>query len=385
MPRPRKSITKKPPGAKHYQYDWTIEGHRFRGGTGEAKSQARADRIALKIYDKLLDEVKLGVVSTPKNTITLDEAFDRYTEEYAVRLVHNAGYVSRVRTLLRVIGKQTLLSDIDNETILHFIRDRRASVTKRKRPPKDATIRLEVHLLLGMLRRARKIWKVQVGEVDPETYRETLQRSRPIEMFLRDWGEVQAVMDHITPHYHPIIKLALFTGLRKSNVVLLQWEQVSMERQEATVTLKGGRKYTIDLIPAAIEMLEALEPVADRRTGPVFRFGNPNVDCECPKCVHLRRRPGVVHPIRFIGPVWQKARAKAGLPDLRWHDLRHTVASWLLSAGNSLKMAQEVLAHKNIATTTRYAHLERRQIRSGMEEALSPDRGLKVVPMRSRK
>ena len=64
---------------------------------------------------------------------------------------------------------------------------------------------------------------------------------------------------------------------------------------------------------------------------------------------------------------WDAARKRAGLPDLRVHDLRHSFASFLVNAGRSLYEVQELLGHADIRTTSRYAHLSRERLFAAVE------------------
>ena len=64
---------------------------------------------------------------------------------------------------------------------------------------------------------------------------------------------------------------------------------------------------------------------------------------------------------------WDAARKRAGLPDLRVHDLRHSFASFLVNAGRSLYEVQELLGHADIRTTSRYAHLSRERLFEAVE------------------
>ena len=64
---------------------------------------------------------------------------------------------------------------------------------------------------------------------------------------------------------------------------------------------------------------------------------------------------------------WNAARCRAGLPEFRVHDLRHSVASFLVNAGRSLYEVQELLGHADIRTTSRYSHLSRERLIAAVE------------------
>jgi integrase len=122
---------------------------------------------------------------------------------------------------------------------------------------------------------------------------------------------------------------------------------------------KGGRRLSVPLAPAAVELLASIERDAAARQGPVFRFGNPHIACACPRCTIV-----VTPASRFTqsSARWRPQIYAAGLDalsegHLRFHDLRHTFASWALAEGGDLKLVQEAPGHKHITTTARYAHL----------------------------
>lgn len=133
------------------------------------------------------------------------------------------------------------------------------------------------------------------------------------------------------------IRLLLFTGARHREITTLTWDAVDMERGIARLgdTKTGARNI---MLPApALAILEALPR----------RPNNPHVI--------WGRRPG--SHLVGLQNVWERVREKAGLADVRIHDLRHTVASLSVAGGASLKIVGALLGHKSPLTTNRYAHL----------------------------
>jgi len=134
------------------------------------------------------------------------------------------------------------------------------------------------------------------------------------------------------------LDLALNTGLRRSEQYGLTWDCVDLERRQLTVPRsKNGASRHIPLNDAAIAAL---------RTAETFRNGSPSV---------FLNSGGVrLHSSRF----WFDAAVKdAKLPDFTWHCLRHTFASRLVMKGVDLRTVQELMGHKTIQMTVRYAHL----------------------------
>ena len=157
-------------------------------------------------------------------------------------------------------------------------------------------------------------------------------------------GEAAASGD---PYPAAAIRLLLFTGCRRSEVVGLRWEWIDTER--AMIFLpdsKTGRK-PVYLNAPALAVLAAL-PRQD---------GNPHVICG--------HRDGGA----YVGmdKVWRRVRAAAGTPGLRLHDLRHSFASLGAAGGGSLLVLGKLLGHRNAATTERYAHLSADPMRQAAE------------------
>jgi integrase len=135
-----------------------------------------------------------------------------------------------------------------------------------------------------------------------------------------------------------IIKLLLFTGARKTEIMHARWEYVDFERRLLTVPLsKSGKARHIALSDAALDVLRALP----RDPEIPWLFWNPNTG----------------RPQDSIHHGWDTIRQRAGIPDVRLHDLRHSFASFLVNSGRSLYEVQKLLGHSNAKTTQRYAHL----------------------------
>lgn len=139
------------------------------------------------------------------------------------------------------------------------------------------------------------------------------------------------------PHHVSIIRLLSLTGGRKNEIARLRWSEVDAERGLLQLEdSKTGRK-AIRLGAAALELLNKVP-----RTKSAFVFPDP--------------RDASV-PIRNLDWFWVGVRKRAGLDDLRIHDLRHSFASVGVAGGAGLFLVGKLLGHSHVATTSRYAHL----------------------------
>ncbi len=155
-------------------------------------------------------------------------------------------------------------------------------------------------------------------------------------------GAVLREVEDEMPSAVAAFRLLLLTGCRMSEIRDLRWEHVKADFIELPDTKTGGR--AVPLGPKARAVLDAI-PRED---------GNP--------WVIAGRVPGT-HLTDLQRP-WRRIRKRAGLEDLRIHDLRHSYASRALALGESLPMIGSLLGHTQIQTTARYAHLARDSIRS---------------------
>lgn len=140
------------------------------------------------------------------------------------------------------------------------------------------------------------------------------------------------------PRHLPELDLALHTGLRRSEMYGLDWQDVDLARRFLRVRRgKNGEGRYVRLNSIALAALGQLQKLGDG-TGPVCR-GRGGDALQSPR--HW----------------FEKAVINAKLKNFHWHDLRHTFASRLAMAGVGIRGIQEALGHKSIAMTVRYSHL----------------------------
>lgn len=146
------------------------------------------------------------------------------------------------------------------------------------------------------------------------------------------------------------IWLLVLTGSRRSEVLNATWDQFDLEKGVWTKpahTTKQKRMEHLPLSSQAIDLLKGMKETAEGK--------------------HLfpGRVPG--QPLQDIKRGWQTVCKKAGLQDVRIHDLRHTHASHLVSSGLSLSIVGKLLGHTQASTTQRYAHLADEPLRQAAE------------------
>lgn len=138
-----------------------------------------------------------------------------------------------------------------------------------------------------------------------------------------------------TPAYlRPVVEVAMHTGMRRSEILALRWSDVDLRRRTLTLThTKNNERRVIPVNDTVAAVLKALP--RHLNTDALF--------------------PGLNGPM-VTRAFWRACR-KAGVPNLRLHDLRHTFASYLAMGGFNLRTIQQLLGHKDLRMTARYSHL----------------------------
>jgi integrase len=136
---------------------------------------------------------------------------------------------------------------------------------------------------------------------------------------------------------YPLVMVALGTGARQSEMMRLRWSDLDFQRRRAVLQeTKNGERRTLVLSPPVLETLREWGSV--RRLGSDLVFAGPRAS-------------------RFLRTSWEKALKDAKLADFKFHDLRHTFASYLAMSGATLAELADSLGHKTLAMVKRYAHL----------------------------
>lgn len=181
-------------------------------------------------------------------------------------------------------------------------------------------------LVRAILRRAEREWdwldKAPILRTEPENNLREVYLTR--EQFDR-------LLTELPESYHAPVRFSVLTGLRRSNVLELEWSAVNLSGSTIIVAAddsKSGRKIVVPLNSAAKAILEAQERVGDR-----------------------------VFPYPISRRVWASACRRAGVPDFRWHDLRHTWASWHAMAGTDMQVLQRLGGWSSPAMLQRYVAL----------------------------
>jgi integrase len=152
----------------------------------------------------------------------------------------------------------------------------------------------------------------------------------------------QEVVKLSSPYSIAAIRMLMYTGCRSGEILNLKWSDVFLT--EGYLHLKDSKtgEKTIPLNESAKAILGNLRQ----------QKGNPYI--------FVGEKPGTC--LTTLKTAWTKVRRLAGLEEVRIHDLRHTFASLAIKQGVDLYTVSKLLGHKNIATTTRYAHLEMKQL-----------------------
>ena len=177
----------------------------------------------------------------------------------------------------------------------------------------------------------------------PENERERFLQADELPAFF------QALAEEPNETMRDYFLISLLTGVRKSNVLAMAWKDIHLGRAEWSLpTTKNGQPQTITLTAEAVEILQARQSVHEDW---VFPGTGQSGHLEEPK------------------KAWQRILTRAGLTDLRIHDLRRTLGSWQTKTGASLAIIGKSLNHKSPQSTLIYARLDLDPVRESVDRA----------------
>jgi integrase len=161
-----------------------------------------------------------------------------------------------------------------------------------------------------------------------------------------------ALLEEVDWRWKAFFPLLLFTGLRKGELLALTWNRVDFDQRTLTIEKRKNKKPLVQALVG-----DAPQILAHLPSRGVSEFVFPGD----------REGQPLVNP----DDAWQRIRERAGLPDLRIHDLRHSFASFLINANVPISVVSKALGHSSIVMSQRYVHLEHQTVRAAMEQSAS--------------
>lgn len=321
-------------GKDHYRVQIRIKGHPVVRKTFESLTKAKLWKQRTEC--EIRDGKYFKTAEARKHT--LEEAINRYEKEVLPKKP-KAKQGQQLKWWKDNLGTY-LLSDI-TPSMIASCRDKLLSSTTRFGQKMANTTVLRY---LAALSHVFTLALVEWGWIEDSPLKRVskpkigLLRAR----FLSDDERnrlLNACKESSNPYLYPVVVLALATGMRRAEIMTLTIHAIDLANRRILLEkTKNGERRVIPLTGHALQIVQEL--IEQKRQHLNYLF--PSKDSMKPM------------DIRFP---WETALKKAGIDNFKFHDLRHSAASYLLMSGASLAEIAEVLGHKTLAMVKRYSHL----------------------------
>lgn len=279
---------------------------------------------------KTIEQAKRAAAAKQKQSQS-KHSFDRMMLLYLEDIKDLPKYPRAVYAFQQLLPHFTGMDvdDVTSEDISAYIDDRGVA---------HGTLIKELHTFSAAVRHVNKKYRWDIrnptlGEVpkQPQGRMRWLTQAQATKLLKHASKSKQA------PYLADLITLVLNTGLRRQEALGLEWDRVDLRRGLVYLgpkDQKSARHSSVPLNKAAKDAIKRQKGIHDRF---VFTFRG--------------------QPIHDAKKSFQKACNDSGIEDFTFHDLRHTACAWLVQKGNDMRTVAEVMRHKSIQTTMRYAHL----------------------------
>jgi integrase len=323
-------------GRKRYRVQIKLKGFPAQNATFERKTDAK--EWAKRTESAIKEGRHFKTMESKKHTVK--EMIERYKKNVLPNKgSHKSNQKIQLNYWIEQIGDYTL-ADATPALIAECRDELLNGITRLKKKRSPATVNRYIAALSHCFTIAMKEW----GWVEDNPLRKVTKpkEARGRVRFLSDDERktlLKVCKESSNPLLYPIVVIALSTGARLGEILSIKFNQVDLER--GTITFfetKNGEIRVVPLVAHALDVVKEMSKVRRIDTDLLFPSNNPQ------KPIDIR------HP-------WKEALKKSGIKNYRFHDNRHSAASYLAMSGATLTEIADVLGHKTLQMVKRYSHL----------------------------
>lgn len=319
------------PKSQNFWCRFQLNGQEIRLSTG-TRNRRQAEEFETAARDRAWRQAKLG----ERQPYTWRVAASRWLAE-TEKLTKD-----KDEAILRWFDEHLKDADVQGITreVLDGLRALKAEETSQ------ATANRYMALMRAILNKCQNVWGVLDSAPKVPMYRERVTEPNYLTAV-----EFERLVKELPEHLKPAAQIAVLTGLRMRAMLSLEWSRVDLEAKRAWIPahqMKAGYTHGIPLSNPAVAVLTKLRGLSPETTHVFTWRGKAIKDCN--------------------GHAFKEAVRRAGLEPLRWHDLRHTFASWAAQEGVTMHELMLLGAWKSPQMALRYAHLGPDQLAGAAEK-----------------
>lgn len=331
----------------YYVAEFQIDNNRFCRST-----KATTRREAVAIEKQFREEERKKLQEGNRLQLTLDQAFGRYWLEVGEKYDDQKQRKDTrryIEQILSVVSAVHLVENLTDAEVNDFVQARIRAGAGQIATNRALAVWRQMH------NRAHRVWK---QKMQPIHWRSFMTKERQRDTHL-EFDQIRILLENLPDYLVLAVEWSVAAGTRRTATFSLEWENIFWERGYAIVREKGKPEFKVWLSPQLIDILHRAKVL-----------GHPDGK-------RKRVYSGGRDPDRFVfcdrnwRKLWLAGLKKAGISDFRWHDLRHTFATWLRQEGAPLEVVQRALGHKHITTTMRYAHVADRELQEALHRVPS--------------
>ena len=308
-----------------YYCRFQINGRRYHRLCVGATNRKEAEQIEIALKFKVMKQQNDLLPEKDKARFKLEELKDNFLTYSQINRAVYSQDVGRVRIIFEFFDENRYADTLVRKDVDDF----KLWLLKKGRSKK--TINLYIGIMRVMFNLAIENAWIQNNPFKTKTEYALEPTRRNI---LAETS--QSIIIKSTPDYFkPVIITELNTGLRRGNIRNLKWSEIDLVTRKIEITINKGKKHIkLPMNDTLFELFSNMERTSE------YVFVNP--------------RTGKSWSKTKFGEEWRAIREKAGLPNLKFHDLRHTVATRLLRGNVPITVVKDILAHSDIKTTMIY-------------------------------